>query len=326
MSGRRVPNQLTQLGMLGASPAEKDDGSTAPQTPLDMARDMFMLHQRASQHTPRTLEFYEYTLSGFLDFLHDEGVDTPQGVQRHHIRQFIVHKQDEGCKNATVHGYARAIKTFFNFLVDEEVLDKTPMKNVAMPKLNEKVPPAFTKEEVQALLNACHGHLALRDRAIILCLLDTGLRANEFSSLNVGDVERDTGMVKVYGKGQKERYVRLGYAARKALLRYLMERAELRPDSPLWLGVRGDRLSRHGVWERIAQLGKRAGVHAHPHKFRRTFAIWALRGGMDVHHLRRLMGHADLQMATRYLDMVQEDIRESHRRASPVDNMLEGDS
>jgi site-specific recombinase XerD len=197
-------------------PQAKQDANSA----LDLCFEMFMLHQEASHHTPRTLGFYTYTLQAFIAFLTQDGVDTPEGVTRHHIRQFMVHKQREGCTNSTVHGYARAVKTFLNFLVDEDVLGETPMQSVTMPKLEEKVHPAFTQEDIRALLDACQGPLGKRDRAIMLCLLDSGLRASEFVSMDVGDVDKD-GMVRVAGKGQKERYVRLGATARKAMLRYL---------------------------------------------------------------------------------------------------------
>lgn len=282
--------------------------------------DMFMLHQEAAHHTPKTLSYYRYTLANFLDYLSVRGVKGPEGVKATHIRAFLTDLQKQGYADTTVHGHARAVKAFFNFLVTEEVLDASPMRKVTMPKLEQKIHPPFSGEDIEALLKACqHSKNALRDKAIVLCLLDSGLRAAEFVGMNVGDVDKD-GLVRVHGKGMKDRYVRLGAKARKAMLHYLAKR-KARQGEPLWASKRG-RLTTSGLNQMLKRLGKQTGIHCHPHRFRRTFAVWALRGGMNVHHLRAILGHADLQMALRYLALVKEDIEEAHKQASPVNNFL----
>jgi integrase/recombinase XerC len=189
---------------------------TEPSTRLATYFKMFMLHQEASHHTPKTLTHYRYTLNKFLRYLATRGVETPEDVEAKHIRAFLAYLQRKGYKDTTLHAHARAIKTFFNFLVNEEVLEVSPMRKVAMPKLEKKIHPPFTTEDIEALLEACQGEYKLRDKAIVLCLLDSGLRISEFAAMNVGDVDRD-GVVKVHGKGMKSRYVRLGASARKAL-------------------------------------------------------------------------------------------------------------
>ena len=283
--------------------------------------EMFLLHQEASHHTPKTLSYYRYTLANFLDYLAVRGVKAPEDVTANHIRRFLAHLQEQGLADTTVHGHARAIKAFCNFLVREEVLEGSPMRKVTMPKVAQKILPPFSGEDIEALLSVCQESKdPLRDQAIVLCLLDTGLRAAEFVAMNVGDVDKD-GLVRVHGKGMKDRYVHLGVSARKALLKYLAKR-KARPGEPLWLGPKG-RLTTSGLYQLCRRLGKKAGVHCHPHRFRRTFAVWALRGGMNVHHLRAILGHADLAMALRYLALVKEDIAEAHKRASPVNHFLE---
>ena len=296
---------------------------TPATTTLERCLEMFLLHQEASRHTPRTVQTYRETLTRFLEYLAELKITAPEEITPHAIRRFLVDLERRGLADTTVHKFARCIKTFCNFLVNEELLDASPMRKVAMPKLEKKIHPPFSQEEVEKLLAACgkdfHG---LRDRAIVLCLLDSGLRAAEFVSLNVGDVDKD-GVVRVRGKGQKDRYVVLGAQARKAVLRYLVGRGEVHPDDPLWVSNTGKRLAYDGLYQVLKRLGKRAGVWpVGPHRFRRTFAVWALRGSMDVHHLRAILGHADLQMAQRYLALVKDDIVEAHRQASPVDRFL----
>jgi integrase/recombinase XerC len=290
-----------------------------PSTRLATYFKMFMLHQEASHHTPKTLTHYRYTLNKFLRHLAHRGIKAPEDVKAEHIRAFLAYLQRQGYKDTTLHAHARAIKTFFNFLVTEEVLEVSPMHKVAMPKLEKKIHPPFTTEDIEALLEACQGEYALRDKAIVLCLLDSGLRISEFAGMNVGDVDKD-GLVRVHGKGMKSRYVRLGASARKAMLHYLAKR-RAKQEEALWLGRQG-RLTVNGLYYALRRLGKRAGVHCHPHRFRRTFAIWALRRGMDVYHLRAILGHADLTMALRYLRLVEADIADAHRQASPVDYFM----
>ena len=291
--------------------------------PLPTCLDMFLLHQEASHHTPRTIQFYRYNLSRFLAFLQERGIQFPNEITPHHIRQFLVSLEHRGLKDTTIHSFARPIKTFLNFLVVEGILEASPMRNVSMPKLEQRILPPFSKDDIQKLLTTCsRDWYGLRDKAIILCLLDTGLRAAEFVGLNVGDID-DDGTITVHGKGGKDRYVHAGALARKALMRYLATRGHLPPHAPMWIGRTGKRLTGNGLFQILRRRGRQAGVWpVGPHRFRRTFAIWSLRNGMDVYHLRAILGHADLQMAQRYLALLKEDIIQAHQRASPVDRMI----
>ena len=295
---------------------------TPSQTPLERCLDMFLLDQEARRHTPRTIKTYRETLIPFLEHLAESGITAPEEITPHAIRRFLVDLERRGLKDNTIVKYARCVQTFCNFLVAEGLVDTSPMARVSMPKAEKKILPPFSREEIEKLLAACGKDLwGLRDRAMILALLDTGLRASEFVAMNVGDVGKD-GMVKVYGKGKKERYVRLGAQSRKAVLRYLAERGKTRPGDPLWVGRKG-RLTTSGLFQAMKRLGKRAGVWpVGPHRFRRTFAVWCLRGGMDPWSLKALMGHADLQMVQQYLRLVKEDVEAAHREASPVDRFL----
>ena len=196
------------------------------------------------------------------------------------------------------------------------------MATVRMPKVEKRIQPAFSPDDVRALLDACRN---TRDHAIVLCLLDSGLRASEFVALRAHHVNLKTGAVMVrHGKGAKDRVSFLGAQARKALVRYLIERGHTDPDSPLWLSHNtGEALTTWGLGALLKRLGKRANVaHCTPHTFRRTCALWSLRAGMSIYHLQALMGHADLTVLRRYLDLVESDAREAHKKHGPVDNLL----
>jgi integrase/recombinase XerD len=169
---------------------------------------------------------------------------------------------------------------------------------------------------------------ARRDRALILVLLDTGLRASELCALTVGDVDLKSGQVVVKhgeaggAKGGKGRVVYLGKAARRALWRYLATRDDGKnPDRPLFLGKLQRQINKRVLRQLIARLGEKADVaHAHPQRFRHSFAITYLRSGGDLFTLQALLGHRTLEMVQHYAQIAQIDVEQAHRRASPVDN------
>jgi site-specific recombinase XerD len=289
---------------------------------LRLTLDTFLTSREAMRLSPATLDWYGRMLRSFLAFLEKQGITAPEAIAPSHIRAFLVSLQRQGVKDNTVHAYARAVRAFLNFLVEEGIIPESPMRKVKMPRLDRRILPAFSPDDVRRLLAACE---APRDAAIVLCLLDTGLRAGEFVALNVADVDLKTGAVQVRrGKGGKGRVAFLGAKARKALLRYLLTRTEAKPEEPLWLSeTTGARLTVHGLRLLLRRLGKRADVqHCHPHTFRRTFALWSLRAGMNVYALQQIMGHSDLSILRRYLALVEQDLAEAHKRHGAVDNML----
>jgi len=277
--------------------------------------------------TPKTLEHYSYTLGAFTDWLKGQGVQDVAGITANHIRAYLVSLQHRGLKDTTQHAHARGIRVWLNWLEAEGDLDVSPMKRVAMPRLEARVPAPFSPEEVRRLLGACERKTAIgaRNYALALVLLDTGLRLAECASLQVGDVDPRTGLTTVIGKGQKMRQAVVGARARAAILRMLGFRREIKNGDPLWVtqDLRS-RLTAEGLRLAIVRLGHKARVTpCGPHRFRRTFALWCLRDGMDLHSLRLLMGHSDLTVLTRYLALAGEDLERAHAAHSPADRLLE---
>jgi len=240
--------------------------------PLGLALDSFLLDAEARRLTPKTLRYYKQQLGPFVEFVKEQGIRGPDGITAYHIRAYLVSLEKRGLSSASQHSAARAIRSFCNFMVREELLEKSPMKKVRMPKQEKKIMPAFAPEDVQKILKACQYK---RDTAITLFLLDTGCRSSECVALNVGDIDIKTGSVRIkHGKGRKHRVAFLGATARKALLKHLMEREDVEPTEALWLSQNtGERLTEYGLRQLFQRLGKSAGVkHCHPHTFRRSFA------------------------------------------------------
>ncbi|MBX2997646.1 MAG: tyrosine-type recombinase/integrase [Caldilineaceae bacterium] len=285
------------------------------------ALQIFLLDAKSRRLSVHTIEWYEQRLGWVQIWLEEQGVEDVPSITANHIRQYLAEMDERGWKDWTVHAAARAIKTFLNFCVAEGWIDVSPMLRVKMSKIDEDILPALEPDQVRKLLQLAKCE---RDRAIILCLLDTGCRASEFISWTGADVDTSLGVVKVRGKGRKERHVYLGSMALKSLLRYFIERGRPAPQEAVWISLKGgEPLTYNGLRLMLSKLGKRAGVeNSNPHSFRRTFALWALRSGMNIYELQRLMSHADIQVLRRYLALVEHDLAAAHKRNGPVDNIL----
>ena len=212
------------------------------------------------------------------------------------------------------------------------------MRSVTRPKYDQEPIVPFTLPEIQALVAAAEWGAvwttkrgkparskrptAKRDKAVILTLLDTGLRASELCDLVVSDYEPDSGQMYVrHGKGNKRRVVYLGQRARLHVWRYLAERGECRPGDPLFASRTNTRLDRNNLRHMLANVARQAKVRdVHPHRFRHTFAIWFLRNGGNTFALQKLLGHEELSTVLKYVHLAETDIRQAQQAASVVDN------
>ena len=292
-------------------------------TSIQNAFDLFYLEAQSRRYTQSTLQFYQRRLKPFMQWCAERNVCQLEQLSATHIRLYLIGLQERNLASHSQHAAARAIKTFLNFCVSEELITGSPMAKVKMPKLEQRVLDAFTSSEVQAILNAC---VTERDKAIVLCLLDTGARAHEFISLKGKDIDIQNGVVFIQkGKGQKERITYLGARARKQLLRYYMSRGKPEDDDPVWLSLRRKNvaLGQSGLMQLVRELGDKVSVHPCTcHTFRRTFALTCLRNGMNIYVLARLMGHSDIVILKRYLAFAEGDMKDAHQKFGPADSML----
>lgn len=282
---------------------------------------VFRLHCQAQRYSRLTVIFYDTRLYPFSAWLTEQQVMDLRAVTPNHIRAYLVLRQEDGAAPHYMHGIARALRTFFRFCVSEEWLAASPMRNIAMPRLPKTILPAFGMEETQALLKAASDE---REKAVLLFLLDTGVRAQDFVMLRGGDIELKTGAVHVReGKGAKDRIVYLGSKSLRALLRYYMQRGVPESGAAIWVGEREPHrpLTYSGLAQLLRRVGRKAGVsHCAAHTFRRTFALQCLRNGMNIYSLRRLMGHEDIDVLKQYLDLLGSDDADAHRRFGVIDN------
>jgi integrase/recombinase XerD len=270
-----------------------------------------------------TLGFYQCKLKNFTDFCESKAVKNIMQITPSLLREYLLEFEAKGHNPGGCHTAYRTVKTFLRWWENEvEPGDwSNPIRKVKAPKLGlEPLEPADINA-IKAMMKVCsHNLTGQRDIAMMLFLLDTGVRARELVSINLEDVNHVTGDILVrVGKGRKPRTVYLGSKSRKALRAYL----KIRQDSSnaLWVTDEGERITYWGVKMLMIRRANQAHVKTPQlHAFRRWFALTCLRAGMDVYSLQELMGHADLQVLRRYLKQTNQDIGEAHRRAGPVDN------
>ena len=224
---------------------------------------------------------------------------------------------------ATVQRYLITLKAFWRWAVDEGFVTENPTARIKLGRPQHKVIRGLPLEQIKVLLNSLRDKSPedTRNKAIVLMLLDCGLRVSEFANLRLEDVDLSRGVIVVMGKGSKQRLARIGLKTQKALWRYIVLRESSLPW--LWLNQRGDRLTGNGIQQMIRKLGRRLGIPLHPHLLRHTFAISFLRNGANAFECQYALGHSTLEMTRCYCQALNfDDVFRRHELASPVDNAL----
>jgi site-specific recombinase XerD len=294
---------------------------------LDREIDAFLIDRQARGLSAGSIVFYRQKLDILRRHLESIGVTQVEHITPRILRALLV-DYARTHKPGGVHAVYRATRAFLIWYDNENEPQNwtNPIRKVQPPRVALEPLEPLSMDDLQAMLATCERRTFAgdRDKSILLCLLDSGCRAAEFCSLNMGDVNLGDGTVLVrQGKGNKPRVVFLGAKSRKALLAYLRHRPATTDGEPLWVTDTGARLSYAGLREIVRRRARKAGI-AEPslHSFRRAFALCSLRNGIDVYSLQRLMGHADLTVLRRYLAQNEGDLRTAHARSGPVDHLL----
>jgi len=284
-----------------------------------------------------TLAAYRRDLRSYARFLRDRGEEDPTAVREATVLAYVEHlksaRDEDGNPRFAPSSIARAlvaVRSFHRFCLEEGLLAADPSGEVGAPTVPLGIPKALTEDEVEALLAAVVGDTArsLRDRAIVETLYATGVRISELVGLDRRDLDLDDGLVRVLGKGSKERIVPVGRSARDALANYLTAgRPQLaRPGGAargdgeaVVLNVRGGRLSRQSCWKIVRTAGERAGLGGRlsPHVLRHSCATHMLERGADIRVVQELLGHASLSTTQVYTKVSPERLRAVYEAAHP---------
>jgi site-specific recombinase XerD len=312
-----------------ANSAAKDNRLTLEVMQADRLSDWaaaFLLDCRTRNLSPKTVEFYRWCLTGFVTFAEEQAAPRVLDITPALVRLWLDALEGRGRNPGGRHAEYRALRAFLRWWERETEPEHwtNPIGKVKPPKLPTEPLKPVTAETIAAMLAICQADdfAGIRDKALLLCLADTGARAAEFMALTLGDVNAMTGQVIIKsGKGRKPRTVFIGQKARRSLRVYLKKRADHCP--ALWVTAQGQPLALASLRQVLIRRGRAAGVTIpSPHAFRRFFALAMLRAGVDLVSIARLMGHSDLETLRRYLAQEAQDLQDAHARGSPVDKNL----
>lgn len=278
--------------------------------------------------SPYTVRNYTTDLLDFFQFLRDKEIGSLKEVDRHTLRDYLSHLMEKGFVKASIARKLSAIRSFYRYLLREEIISTSPVATTSSPKLDKRLPSFLTIEEINRLLEApdLSTPQGLRDRALLELLYASGLRVSELVSLNLERVNLDTNEIRVWGKGSKERMVLMGKPAAEALTAYLRQGrpklfgTRIRMTNALFINRYGERLIERRVqrilekYTTIAGIGKRV----YPHMLRHTFATHLLDGGADLRVVQELLGHASLSSTQIYTHVSKSQAKKVYLSAHPM--------
>ncbi len=273
-----------------------------------------------------TLESYERDLTQYLDHLKKSGVQTIDQSTRQHITAYVAELKKKGKAAATVSRSLVSIRSFYQFLVRERMLDKDPSMNMETPKQEKRLPKVMSMAEVEQLLDAPNLSAigGMRDKAMLEVLYACGIRVSELISLNTSDIHLGLGYIRCIGKGAKERIIPLGRIAAQSLDRYIQyARPKMmkgtHADEALFLGHLGTRMTRQGFWKIIKKYAAQAGIQKEitPHTLRHSFATHLLENGADLRAVQEMLGHADISTTQIYTHVTKRRMKEVYNQTHP---------
>jgi integrase/recombinase XerD len=289
---------------------------------LESFRDFLALE---SGHSANTVEAYLRDLRRLGEFATARGVRDPSRLTRSLLRDFVYLLKDLGLSSASIRRGVSAIRTYYGFLVGEGRVADDPSDRLESPRRGRVLPQTLSVSEVEALLASAKVDqpLAWRDRALLELAYGAGLRVSELCGLGLTDLLLTENLVRVFGKGGKERLVPLGRSVIGAVSVYLHTmRPELdkgKSRGRVLLNARGQPLSRVGAWGIVKRATERAGItkRVTPHTLRHSFATHLLEGGADLRAVQEMLGHADLSTTQIYTHVDREYLRSVHKQFHP---------
>jgi integrase/recombinase XerC len=301
-----------------ALPPDSDD----PKGLIHQFIHYLLSEKNASPHTCRC---YQTDLEEFEDFLKSSAVYLTrtgrvkiEEVDRLAIRKYLsfLHRKN---RKSSIARKVSTLRSFYKYLVREQIVHSNPAKNVATPKAEKPLPTALTVDETFRLMESPMEKEQLRDSAILELLYSSGLRVSELVGLNGDRLDLELGIVKVMGKGRKERIVPVGRKAMEALKTYLKGRGHLEVNAPVFVNTRGGRLTSRSIGRLVKKYTRHSGVFRKisPHSLRHTFATHLLDAGADIREIQEMLGHASLSTTQRYTHMSLGKLMEVYDKAHP---------
>ncbi len=273
-----------------------------------------------------TIESYRNDITNLFQFLDNYNIDDPQKIRYEHVSDFFKFLKEAGLSSTSASRYHSSLKGFFLYLFQNNYITENPVEKIPAPKLSHKLPSVLTINEVDAILSQpdVTNKFGLRDKALLELFYACGLRVSELLNMKISSLYFREEVIRVFGKGSKERLVPIGRSAVSWITEYLKTSRLLlerkgKSENYLFLNTRGTKLSRMGVWKIVDRYVKAAGIdkEVHPHTFRHSFATHLLEGGADLRAVQEMLGHADISTTQIYTHIDRDFIKQVHRDFHP---------
>ncbi|MFF3923998.1 tyrosine-type recombinase/integrase [Paenibacillus lactis] len=319
MSAKRRQNVLTSV---------EHSSTVKQQLSYDELLRSFILDCKAKNLSPLTLRFYQDSVRQMKEAFQAQQI--PLDIYTLSVREiknhFIAYLFDQGKSDNTVNGRIKAVKQFLRFLFEEGWIIENISESLHVVKAEKLMLQTFTKEQVASLLEQPNlkTFTGYRDFTMMVLLLETGMRISELCNLKIGDLFfKDLEIRITKGKGNRARRVPFQQKCARIIRRYLDIRGDLGTDA-LFVNISNEQISPRALQDKMKEYGRSAeitGVRLSPHTFRHTMAKFYIMNGGDPFTLRRILGHATLDMVDYYVELFSSDIKQQHKKFSPVENM-----
>jgi len=267
-----------------------------------------------------TVDAYKNDLNYFLSWLNKINIQDYKNVTETVINDYVAHLFKNGLKSSSVNRKISSLKSFYLFLIKKKVISSSPLSEIITPKKEQYLPSSMSEDEVERLLQSPNIELDIetRDKAMIEMLYATGMRISELINLKITDIDIERSVLKVLGKGSKERLIPFGEKASDSLSYYLKKRKKSLAKE-VFISNRGKKMTRTGFWQRIKIYLSREGLQdsISPHTLRHAFATHLLNRGADLRSVQLLLGHSDLSTTQIYTHIAKQRLGEVLKKHHP---------
>ncbi len=289
-------------------------------------KDYLALLKVEKNLTKNTISSYKNDLNVFLKYMEDIGIKDLSEISSENISSFFLSLKNLGLNERSSARYFSSIRGFFKYLIKNDYLESSPIEKMKAPKISRKLPTVLSVDEINLLLNSpsTEDKFGIRDKAILEVFYACGLRVSELINLKIVDLFLNENLIKVFGKGRKERLVPIGSTAMACIENYLLQsrpflKKNLQSENYLFLNNRGKKFSRMGIWKIVKRYVEMSNIkkEIHPHTFRHSFATHLIEGGADLRSVQEMLGHSDISTTQIYTHIDRDYIKKVHKMYHP---------